>query len=300
MSYGLLEDLNALLCFAKVVELGSFTKAAAALGVSKSVVSSKTAALEARLGEQLLLRSTRRVSTTAAGLGTYAHARQMLEAATQATTGATDARRGLLRVSAPVSLAQQHLAGPVASFLSKNPGARLELLLNDRLVDLVEERIDLAIRITKLRDSGLIARRLAACPLLICGSPAYLAAHGEPTRPEDLLRHNCLRYALLRAEHEWRFYGARGRMPLEVRGSFETTNGTMLREAAIAGVGLAILPRFMVADALLSGALRSVLAEFAPRPLAIHAVRSGGRTAAPLLKSFVHELEQAFRGLAWR
>jgi DNA-binding transcriptional LysR family regulator len=248
--HALLEDVNALLCFARVVELASFTKAAAALGVSKSVVSSKTAALEARLGEQLLLRSTRKVTTTSAGLRTYAHARQMIDAASQATTGASDAGRGLVRVSAPVSLSQQHLAAPLARFLSKSPGARLELVLSDRLVDLVEERVDLAIRITKLRDSSLIARRLAACPLRICASPAYLSAHGRPERPEDLLRHNCLRYGLLRAEHEWRLYGPHGKVQLDVSGSFETSNGTMLREAAVAGLGLAILPRFMVADAL--------------------------------------------------
>jgi DNA-binding transcriptional LysR family regulator len=296
----LLDDIQALLCFARVVELGSFTKAAAALGVSKSVVSSKTSALEARLGQQLLLRTTRRVSTTAAGLRIYGHARRSLEAALLATTGASDAARGVLRVSAPVSLGQQHLAQPLASFLEQSPGVQVELILNDHLVDLVEERIDLALRITKLRDSSLVARRLAWVPLQVCASPAYLKRHGHPRLPEDLVRHNCLHYSLLRTEHEWRFYDSKGRVPLEVAGSFETNNGTMLREAAIAGLGLAILPSFMIAPALARGELSVVLREFAPKPLGLYAVRSGKRAAPPLLKSLLDVLGAAFREAAWR
>jgi DNA-binding transcriptional LysR family regulator len=296
----LLDDVQALLCFARVVELGSFTKAAAALGVSKSVVSSKTSALEARLGEQLLLRTTRRVSTTAAGLRVYAHARRSVEAALQATTGASDAALGELRVSAPVSLGQLYLARPLASFLEQRPGVRVELLLNDRLVDLVEDRIDLALRITKLADSALIARRLAWVPLQVCASPAYLARHGRPRVPGDLVRHNCLRYSLLRAEHEWRFYGPQGRVPLEAGGSFETNNGTMLREAAIAGLGLAMLPRFMIAPALERGELEVLLPDFTPKPLGLYAVRSGKRSAPPLLKSLLDMLASAFRDPAWR
>jgi DNA-binding transcriptional LysR family regulator len=296
----LLDDIQALLCFARVVELESFTKAAAALNVSKSVVSSKISALEARLGQQLLLRTTRRVSTTAAGLRVYGHAQRSLEAAMLATTGASDAARGVLRVSAPVSLGQLHLARPIARFLKQSPGARVELILNDRLVDLVEERIDLALRITKLTDSGLIARRLAWVPLQICASPAYLAQHGRPRVPEDLLRHNCLRYSLLRTEHEWRFYGPKGRVRLEVFGNFETNNGTMLREAAIAGLGLAILPRFMIAPALERGELEPVLPDFAPKPLGLYAVRGGRRSAPPLLKSLLDALVAAFSDSSWR
>jgi DNA-binding transcriptional LysR family regulator len=295
----LLDDVQALLCFARVVEFGSFTKAAAALGVSKSVVSSKTSALEARLGQQLLLRTTRRVNTTAAGLRVYGHARRALESAMLATTGASDTARGVLRVSAPVSLGQLHLARPIASLLQECPGVRVELLLNDRLVDLVEERIDLALRITKLKDSNLIARRLAWVPLQVCASPAYLARHGRPSVPQDLVRHDCLRYSLLRAEQEWRFYGPKGRLPLEVGGSFEANNGTMLREAAIAGMGLAILPRFMIADALERGELEVVLQDFAPRPLGLYAVRSGKRAAPPLLKSLLDALVSAFRAGDW-
>ena len=294
------EDLQALLCFARVVEHGSFTRAALELGISKSVVSSRTAALEARLGEQLLLRTTRKVSTTSAGVRTYALARQMLDAARAVTDGANEVARGVLRVSAPVTLAQEHLGLPLERFLRARPGTRIELLLSDRLVDLVEERIDVAIRVTKLKDSGLIARRLATTTLHICASPAYLAERGRPERPEDLLRHNCLRYSLLPVDQEWRLYGPKGRIRVEPRGSFETTSGAMLRAAAVVGMGVAMLPRFMIAEALSTGALVTVLDQYAPRPIGIYAVRRGGRAAPPLLAQLIDEFSAALRNAAWQ
>jgi DNA-binding transcriptional LysR family regulator len=299
MAGPLLDDLQALLCFARVVEHASFTRAARELGVSKSVVSSKTSALEARLGEPLLLRTTRQVTTTGAGVRIYALARQMLEAAATATQATTLAAHGLLRVSAPVTLAHEQLAQPIAAFLREHPGVRIELLPNDRLVDVVEERIDVALRITKLKDSGLIARRLALTSLHVCAAPGYLALRGRPERPEDLERHDCLRYTLLPVAHEWRLYGAKGKIELSLRGSFETTSGTMLREAALAGIGLAMLPRFMVAAALAEGRLVTVLDEFAPRPLGIYAVRSGRRAAPLIVKRLIDGLESAFAKAPW-
>lgn len=295
MGTPLLDDLQGLLCFARVVELGSFTKAAAALQVSKSVVSTKVSALEARLGEPLLMRTTRKVTATDAGSRVYSHARQMLEAGAAATAGASDVARGVLRLSAPVTLAQSHLARPIAAFLARHPGVRVELMLDDRFVDLVEERIDLAIRVTTLKDSSLLARRLAWAPIHVCGAPSYFAAHGRPARPEHLLSHNCLRYALVRSEEEWHFQGRSGRIELDVTGSFATTNGAMLREAVLAGMGLAVLPRFMVADAIDEGLIETVLDDFAPRPLGIYAVRSGRRAPPKLLAELLRELEAAFR-----
>jgi DNA-binding transcriptional LysR family regulator len=133
----------------------------------------------------------------------------------------------------------------------------------------------------------------------VCGAPSYFAKHGRPSRPEELVRHNCLRYSLLRAEHEWRFYGREGRITIDVGGNFETSNGTMLREAAIAGIGLVMLPRFMTFEALRSGVLETVLADFAPRPLGIYAVRRGGRAAPRRITELVRTLEKAFRAAPW-
>jgi len=299
MAHPLLDDLPALVCFARVVELGSFTKAAAALEVSKSVVSERVAALEARIGAPLLLRTSRMVTVTAAGYGVYGHAREVAAAGLAATASAAFASEGVLRVSAPITLANMHLAAPIASFLAARPTVKMELSLSDRLVDLVEERIDLAIRVTKLADSGLVARRLAESPMVVCGAPAYLDARGRPGRPEELARHACLRYALLPAEHEWRLYDGGRRVDVTVGGVFETTSGTMLREAAIAGLGLAVLPRFMVHDAIERGELEVVLGPFAPRPIGIHAVRAGRREAPALVRDLVAVLERALASAPW-
>lgn len=299
MTDPLFDDLQSLLCFARVVETASFTKAAQRLGISKSVVSKRVALLEERIGEPLLLRTTRQVTVTTAGARIYPHARSMAEEGAQATAGAATAARGAIRVSAPVTLSQMWLARPLHDFLSRRPEARVELLLNDRLVDLVEERIDLAVRITQPKDSSLIARRLASTPIDVCGAPGYFARHGRPKRPEDLARHNCLRYTLLRPDHEWRLYRDGRRLDLGLRGNFETTNGTMLREAAIAGQGLTILPRFMTLDAVSSGLLERVLEPFAPRPIGIYAVRAGRRVASPILAALIQSLEQALRAQPW-
>lgn len=299
MTDPLFDDLQSLLCFARVVETSSFTRAARLLGIAKSAVSKRVSLLEERVGEPLLLRTTRQVSVTAAGARIYPHARSMAEEGAQATSGANHAARGRLRVSAPVTLSHMWLARPLREFLAARPEARVELLLNDRLVDLVEERIDLALRITKLKDSSLIARRLASTPIDVCGAPSYFAQHGRPQRPEDLARHNCLRYSLLRADHEWRLYRDSRRLELGLQGNFETTSGTMLREAAIAGMGLAILPRFMTFDAVAAGQLEGVLEDFAPPPIGIYAVRAGRRGASPIIAGLVQALEQAFRRQPW-
>lgn len=281
MADRLLDDLPSLLCFARVVETASFTRAAQLLGVSKSVVSARVSLLEERMGEPLLLRTTRKVTVTTLGARIYPHARSMAEQAARATSGPATAVRGTIRLSAPVVLSQVCLARPLRDFLAERPGVNVELLLNDRLADLVEERIDLALRVTKLRDSSLVARRLASTPFDVCAAPSYLAEHGRPERPEDLAHHNCLRYALLRPEHEWRLHREGRRLELGVRGNFETTSGTMLRESAIAGLGIAILPRFMTFDAVRSGSLVRVLEAFVPPPIGIYAVRAGRPKAAP-------------------
>lgn len=299
MTDPLFDDLPSLLCFARVVEAGSFTKAAQRLGLAKSVVSKRVSLLEERIGEPLLLRTTRQVSVTTSGARIYPHARAMLEQGAQATAGSTNAASGTIRLSAPVTLSQMWLSPALRDFRAARPDTRIELLLSDRLVDLVEERVDLALRITKLKDSSLVARRLASTPIDICGAPHYFAQHGRPRRPEDLSRHNCLRYALLRPDHEWRLYRGGRRIELGVQGDFETTNGTMLREAAIAGLGLTILPRFMTCEALSAGLLQPVLEDFAPPPIGIYAVRTGPRRAFPALTALIEALERAFRRQPW-
>ena len=294
------DDLLALLCLARVVEHRSFTRAAAALAVSKSVVSERVAELEERLGERLLIRTTRKLTVTEAGLAAYAHAARMVEAAAAATGAASDADRGLVRLSAPVSFAEMYLGPPLAAFAAAHPEVSIDLQIDDRLVDLVEQRIDLAIRITAPADSSLVARRLATTSLHVVAAPAYLGARGTPERPEDLLRHDCLRYGLLRAEDEWRLYGPGGRIPVPVAGPLSTTSGAALRAAALAGMGLAMLPRFMIHRELAAGALVAVLEPFAPRPLGIHAVQPARRGQPARVRALVELLARAFRRPPWQ
>jgi DNA-binding transcriptional LysR family regulator len=292
------DDLTALLCFARVVERRSFTQAAVALGVSKSAVSERVAALEERLGERLLIRTTRKLEVTEAGLEVYAHAARMVDSAGAATRTA-GAGRGMVRVNAPVTFAAMYLAAPIASFMADHPDVAVDLVLDDRLIDLVEQRTDLAIRISKLRESSLVARRLATTELHVVGAPAYLRQRGTPARPEDLLRHECLRYAVLRPEQEWRLYGPNGRIQVPVVGRFTTSTGASLRAAALAGLGLAVLPRFMIHDELRSGALIAVLGEFAPRPLGIYAIQPARRAQPPRIRALVDHLARALRRPPW-
>lgn len=300
MGEPLFDDLLGLLCFARVVERRSFTAAASALGVSKSVVSTRVTALEERIGEPLLIRTTRKLSVTDAGMNAYARAARMLEEASLATGGAEDAGRATIRINAPVSFAQMYLAAPLARYLAANPRVHVDVAISDRLVDLVEERADVAIRITKLRDSSLVARKLATTSIHLCASPAYLERRGTPERPEDLLRHDCLRYTWLRAEDDFRFYGTGGRIHVPVTGPLAAANGTVLREAAAAGIGLAMLPRFMVADDLRQGRLVTVLDAYAPRPVGIYAVRAPGRAPSARLRELLDALAEELRDPPWR
>jgi DNA-binding transcriptional LysR family regulator len=294
MTDPLFDDLLGLLCFARVVEHKSFAAAATALGVSKSVVSNRVARLEQRLNERLVLRTTRKVGITDVGLQVYARCARMLEEAGAAVRGGSDAARGRIRLSAPVSFAQMYLAEPLARFVAENPGLHVEVDVSDRLVDLVEARVDVALRITRLRDSGLMARKLASTTLHVCGSPAYLRRKGIPQAPEDLLHHDCLRYSHLRAEHEWRFFGPAGRSAVPVTGPLTLGNGTLLREAAVAGAGLAVLPRVIAEPALQAGTLVTVLDGFMPRPVGIYAVHASGRTVAPRIRRLLDALAAAF------
>jgi DNA-binding transcriptional LysR family regulator len=300
------EDVLGMLFLARVVAARSFTGAAASLGVSKSVVSARIAQLETRLGTRLLQRTTRRLSLTQDGLAVYERAARMTAEADEAANlaqGASPTPRGLLRVNAPVAFAERHLVAPVATYLARYPDVRVELLLSDRTVDLVEEGIDVAIRVSaRLRDSSLVARKLADDRTLVCAAPAYLERRGVPAAPADLLAHDCLRYALLQASDEWRFRApgqARGSFAVPVEGRFLAASGALLRAAALAGAGLAVLPSFMVADELRDGRLRVVLADYSYVRLGVHAVYSPAGAVPARVRAFVDVMTAALRTPAW-
>jgi DNA-binding transcriptional LysR family regulator len=266
--------------FAEVVQHRSFSEAARRAGLAKSAVSTRIRQLEERLGVRLLVRTTRKLALTDDGLRYYEHCaaiRASVEAAERAVAGAGTEPRGPLRINAPVTFAQMYLTDAIAAFLVRHPGIELHLSTDDRIVDVVEGGFDVVVRITRLRDSSLVARRLATDRLVIAAAPAYLAARGTPTRPEALVGHNCLHYDLVPRAAEWRFRGAGGPLAVPVTGSFTTTDGTVLRRAALAGLGLAVLPHFMVAADLAAGRLALVLEGARRAEIGIHAVYASRR-----------------------
>lgn len=293
------DELDSMALFARVVEAGGFSPAARELGQSKSSVSKRVARLEDRLGVRLLNRTTRRLSLTEAGEAFYAGCRRMLseaEAAEEAVTYLAAAPRGTLRINAPMSFGQWHLAPALADFLRRCPELSVELVLDDREVNLVQEGFDVGIRIRELADSSLIARRLTLSRRVLCAAPAYLEARGRPERPEDLTRHDCLLYSYLSDPAVWTFRGRQGRRRVRVSSRLKANNGEALREAAGAGYGIAFLPTFIVGDAIRAGRLACLLAEWTGNTgVPIHVIYPAGRNLSPKVRVFVDFLAERFR-----
>lgn len=297
-----LEQLVDLALFARVVELRSFTAAAAQSNIAKSAVSRRITLLERRLGVQLLRRSTRRLALTPEGARFYEHCARLLEdarAAEQSIATAGDAVRGTLRISAPVTLSQMHLTHALAAFLVQYPEAEIQLVADDRFADVVEGGFDLVVRIARLASASFVARRLAADRLVVCGAPAYLAARGRPETPEDLVHHNCLHYELVPRAGEWRFRTSRGREAMPVRGNFSATDGTVLRQAALAGLGLVVLPSFMVAPDVAAGRLALVLEGARRAEIGIYGVVAKARGLPLRTRALLDFLSRWFAQVDW-
>jgi DNA-binding transcriptional LysR family regulator len=289
-----------MMVFVRAVDAESFSGAAQRLGLAKSVVSRRMASLEGRLGTSLFHRTTRRLSLTETGQAYYERARRILADVAEAEEVARRLQselRGKLKVAAPMSFGLIHLSPAVAEFLVAHPQLEIELDLNDRRVDLVSEGHDLAVRIGKLPDSSLIARRLAPCRHVVCASPAYLQARGEPRSPECLEqdRHDCLIYSNRSISEEWRFRIGGEWRSVRVRAKrLGVNNGDVLRDAAIAGLGLVALPTFIVSEALQRGELIPVLRDFDLDDPSIHAVWPPNRELSAKVRAFVDFLSDRF------
>ena len=284
--------------FARVVEAGSFSRAADALGMSKSAVSKQIARLEDRLGARLLNRTTRQLSLTEAGTAFYSGCQQLVsdaESAEAAVTHLAQAPRGTLHVNAPMTFGQQHVAPALPAFMAQHPDLAVDLQLNDRTVDLVDEGFDVAIRIGQLADSSLIAKRLAPLRGRLVASPEYLDHHGRPAHPSDLKHHTCLIYSYFAAGRSWPFRGPDGPIRVPVDGRLEANNGDVLLTAARGGMGIAQLPTFICGDDLRAGRLESVLdAWLDPSDGAVHAVYPASRTVLPKVRVFIDFLAARF------
>jgi DNA-binding transcriptional LysR family regulator len=291
-----MDRLVAMNVFRRVAELKSFSLAAEHLGLSTASVSKYLAGLEAHLGTPLLTRTTRRMSLTDVGRTYYERCARILEEIEDAEAWTTRQRgtpRGLLKVRAPVSLAA--LGGAVAAFLARYPEVSIELTLNDRFTDPVEEGYDVALRIAQeLPDSSLIARMIAAVPRALCAAPCYLLRCGTPAAPLDLSSHNCLVYTRGPAPEEWRFTGPGGERVVHIRGNLRCNNSAALRDALIAGAGIGLLPTFIVADQIRSGTLEPVLPEFTPQARRLYAIFANRRQPLPTAREFVHFLAHHF------
>jgi DNA-binding transcriptional LysR family regulator len=292
-----MDRLTSLAAFVRTVELGSQTAAAVELGLSRTMLGRHLQALEQRLGLRLINRTTRKQSLTEAGMAFFARCSaglHELEAAERSVSSLHTEPRGTLRLNAPMSFGARHVAAAVAAYAERHPHVRVEMVLNDRLVDLVEEGYDLAIRIGRLSDSSLIARRLAPCRIVLCASPRYLERHGVPQRPADLARHNCLLYSYSADRNRWSFGTGTAAETVEISGNLVANNGDAVVAAALAGQGIALQPTFIVGDALRAGALVRLLPDHEVPGLDIHAVYPHPRNLSPKVRSFVDSLVERY------
>lgn len=283
--------------FVSAVDLHGFTAAADKLGLSKQFVSRRVGALEQRLGVRLLTRTTRKLAVTDLGRIYYERAAQILAdvgEADLAVSSQSGQPRGLLRVSAPMSFGTMHLSRLVPRFLAAHPEISLELDLNDRAVDIVGEGYDMAVRVAALSDSTLIARLIAPVDSLLCCGPDYLARRGAPATPDDLKQHDCILASQSRSA-VWLLSEDGKPRALPVGGRIRFNNGELARDAAVAGLGIVYLPRFIVADALAQGQLLPVLEAYAPPPSGVYSVYPQHRQSSLIIRAFTDFLVAAFR-----
>ncbi|HYD64068.1 LysR family transcriptional regulator [Azospirillum sp.] len=292
-----MDRLDDMLAFIKVVDTRSFTAAADRLNLSKSVVSRRISELENRLGARLLNRTTRKLSLTEVGQAFYERCTRILadlEEAERAVTDLHAAPRGRLKVNAPLSFGLLHLAPAIAAFMERYPDIEIDIDLNDRYVDLIDEGYDVAVRIGRLRDSSLIARRLAPNRRVVCASPAYLERHGTPQVPEDLANHHCLLYTNVPLAEQWQFRVNGETRTVRVSGTLFANNGDILLSAAVAGRGIIVSPTFLAGPALAAGQLRCLLFDCMVTESAVYAVYPQNRHLSPKVRAFVDFLASRF------
>lgn len=290
-----MDRLTAMQVFVRVVEAGSFVKAAEQLEISTTATSRLVANLETHLGTRLLQRTTRRLGLTEAGSAYFDRCQQIVGAVEEAEAQVgLEAQRpfGTLRVSGPVVFGMQHLAPLLAAYRARYPEVRVDISLADRIVDLVDEGFDVAIRIAGRLADTLVARRLTTIRIVVCASPGYLKRHGTPRVPSDLAKHNCLLYTIIDRPGEWTLEGPHGSTTTKVSGSLRSNNGDVLRTATLAGEGIVVQPSFMVGEDLRLGKLVPVLERFCQPDLAAYAVYPTRRHLPAKVRSFVDFLAE--------
>jgi len=291
-----MDKLAAIRAFVSVAEEGGFSAAAQELGVSKSAASRQIAALEEALGAQLLKRSTRTVRLTDSGYAYLERSRALLadlEEADRAVAALHNEPRGLLRINAPMSFGISHAAPAVAEFMARYPELRVALILNDRFVDPYDEGFDITLRIGELDDSSLAARKLAQIEMGLFASPSYIERHGQPRGPDDLTSHWALHYGKPAAQVEWELRGGTAET-VSIRYRLCSNNGNALRVAALAGLGIALVPAFLMRKDVQNGTLVTILDGFEPKPINLYAIYPPTRFLAAKVRVFIDFLAQRF------
>ncbi|WP_293775851.1 LysR family transcriptional regulator [uncultured Oxalicibacterium sp.] len=292
-----MDRLTAMRVFVSVVDEGSQSAAAHRLSLSRPVVSRYLAELEEWAGARLMHRTTRRLSLTAAGEQLLPRCRRMLEEMEEMQGAMRDTEAqpaGLLRITSSTSFGQTYLAAAVADYVKRYPAVHIDMVLLDHAVNLVEERIDLAVRISRDLDPNLIARRFSSCTSVICAAPDYLAQHGTPQRPQQLSLHNCLTHSFY-GTSVWHLHGKSDeRLVIPVKGNISANDATTLLQAALAGAGIAQLPTFLAAPHLRNGSLQRLLPAYEPQSLSIYGVYSSRKHMPATLRSMLDFLVERF------
>lgn len=285
-----MEDLERMAIFAHVVEEKSFSAAARRLNLSKSLVSKHITQLEKSIGSRLLNRTTRALSLTEAGSIFYEHCARIIEELEEAKLAVSRIQsepRGILRVSAPVAFGRLHIASALPEFLAAHPDLKIDMVTTDRFVDLAEEGYDVVVRIAGDPPPNVVARKLAPVNRRICATPEYFARHGLPQTPQDLERHNCLTYTYFNPQDPWRLRGPDGDISVRASGDLRVNDDDALSEAVLGGLGIALLPTFIIGKALQTGRLRSVLSDYVPLERHIYAIYLPNRHLSAKVRAFI-------------
>lgn len=298
-----MENLSDIAVFVQVVDSGSFTAAAERLQLSKSVISKYVTRLEDRLGARLLNRTTRRLSLTEAGRILYSRSQRGLEeieAAEMEVSQLQQTPRGSLRFNTPMSFGILHIAPVLKDFQQAYPDVSIDMSLEDRQIDLVEEGYDLAIRIAELPDSSLVARRLGPCRHVLCASPAYLQQHGTPRTPEELQAHRALTYGYSESPREWRMLAPDGRyQTVTINSSMHMNNSLALREAILNDAGIVLIPTFIVGADIQSGRLQKILPTYRFQEFSIYAIYPQRKHLSPKVRAFVEFISEKISDLPY-
>lgn len=291
-----MDKFESLKAFTQVVQAGSFAAAARKMGLSRSAVNKLVIDLEKGLGVQLFHRSTRRVSPTTSGFAFYERCLAILADLAEAETAVSQLHqepRGTLRLNAPMSFGTLHLAPALADFMVQYPQLQVQLTLEDRFVDPIAEGFDLLIRIAEPPDAAaLIVHPLAPAKRVLCAAPSYLTSHGIPSHPSQLPAHSCLHYGYLATGNQWKLQGIEGEWAVSIQGVLCSNSGEVLKAAAVKGLGIALLPTFIVASELQQGTLQVILPDYSPPEISICAIYPANRHLSTKVWLLVQFLQQ--------